>query len=166
MGNEEEDLQIISINFHIKGARRREQLIYIKRISKSISLHWTSASRESQHYWRSSALNAVKLHPTSFCLQVVTPMLSPPELPKGSEQTAREPQRLVTAEDLSGSCRVFLSDDEHSDATHMAWYFHTRDTSTSRKKLTPGRSSSAKIKTRVLLTNMKAHFIPQSDVNY
>lgn len=112
MGNEEEDLQIISINFHIKEARRREQLIYIKRISKSIVLHWTSASRESQHYCRSSALNTDKLHPASFCLQVVTPLPSPPELPKGSEQTAREPKAgdiRGLLRDLAGNFSVMTS---------------------------------------------------------
>lgn len=44
MGSKKEALQIIAINFHIKGPRSREQLIHIKRVSKFIFLPLTSGN--------------------------------------------------------------------------------------------------------------------------
>lgn len=50
MGSEKEDLQTISINFHTKGAKSREQLIHIKKVSDFIVLHETSVNGEPTHY--------------------------------------------------------------------------------------------------------------------
>lgn len=76
MGSEKEDLQTISINFHIKGARSREQLIHIERASKLVFLHETSGNQEPKHYQAPWASNAVKSHPASACLRAPTSAIS------------------------------------------------------------------------------------------
>lgn len=65
MGSEKEDLQAISINFHIKGATSREQLIHIKKVSKFIFFHKTYVNQESKHHRALWSVIAVKLDPTS-----------------------------------------------------------------------------------------------------
>lgn len=65
MGSEKEDLQAISINFHIKGATSREQLIHIKKVSKFIFLHKTYVNQESKHHRAPRSVNTVKLDPAS-----------------------------------------------------------------------------------------------------
>lgn len=67
MGSEKEDLQTISINFHAKGSRSREQLIHIKRVSKFIFLHEASVNGASKHYRAPWSLSAIKSHLAPAC---------------------------------------------------------------------------------------------------